>query len=157
MPAPVQSLRMGKRGWGGREVGTPSDPGPAVPPFPGAAVDLTLLADLRRLEPHRFYLTCVSGEVGAGRGSDAWGQALLLEKDDRIVRTPRPRPPPQLARNGSQRITLHGFSKPSDLVGVFSCVGGSGARRTSVLYVHNSPGGESSPLAGGRGGAALDL
>lgn len=120
-------------------------------------MDLTLLADLRRLEPHRFYLTCVSGEVGAGRGSDAWGQALLLEKDDRIVRTPRPRPPPQLARNGSQRITLRGFSKPSDLVGVFSCVGGSGARRTSVLYVHNSPGGESGPLSGGRGGAALDL
>ncbi|XP_008149482.2 tyrosine-protein kinase receptor Tie-1 [Eptesicus fuscus] len=111
----------------------------------GAAVDLTLLADLRRLEPHRFYLTCVSGEVGAGRGSDAWGQALLLEKDDRIVRTPRPRPPPQLARNGSQRITLHGFSKPSDLVGVFSCVGGSGARRTSVLYVHNSPGAQLLP------------
>ncbi|XP_036302888.1 tyrosine-protein kinase receptor Tie-1 [Pipistrellus kuhlii] len=111
----------------------------------GAAVDLTLLADLRRWEPHRFYLTCVSGEVGAGRGADAWGQALLLEKDDRIVRTPRPRPPPQLARNGSQRITLHGFSKPSDLVGVFSCVGGSGARRTSVLYVHNSPGAQLLP------------
>ncbi|XP_036207589.1 tyrosine-protein kinase receptor Tie-1 [Myotis myotis] len=111
----------------------------------GAAVDLTLLADLRRLEPHRFYLTCVSGEVGAGRGSDAWGQALLLEKDDRIVRTPRPRPPPQLARNGSQQITLRGFSKPSDLVGVFSCVGGSGARRTSVLYVHNSPGAQLLP------------
>lgn len=115
-------------------------------------MDLTLLADLRRLEPHRFYLTCVSGEVGAGRGSDAWGQALLLEKDDRIVLTPRPRPPPQLARNGSQRITLHGFSKPSDLVGVFSCVGGSGTRRTSVLYVHNSPGGESGPCQEGEEG-----
>ncbi|KAM7098868.1 tyrosine-protein kinase receptor Tie-1 [Molossus nigricans] len=111
----------------------------------GAAVDLTLLADLRRTEPHRFYLTCVSGEVGAGRGSDAWGQALVLEKDDRIVRTPRPRQPPQLALNGSQRITLSGFSKPSDLVGVFSCVGGTGARRTSILYVHNSPGAQLLP------------
>lgn len=110
-------------------------------------MDLTLLADLRRTEPHRFYLTCVSGEVGAGKGSDAWGQALVLEKDDRIVRTPRPRQPPQLALNGSQRITLSGFSKPSDLVGVFSCVGGTGAQRTSILYVHNSPGGESGPLS----------
>lgn len=97
----------------------------------------------------------MSGEAGAGRGSDAWGPALLLEKDDRIVRTPRPRSPPQLVRNGSQQITLRGFSKPSDLVGVFSCVGGSGAPRTRVLYVHNSPGGEW--LSGGRRGAALDL
>ncbi|XP_045060239.2 tyrosine-protein kinase receptor Tie-1 isoform X2 [Desmodus rotundus] len=111
----------------------------------GTAVDLTLLADLRRTEPHRFYLTCVSGEAGAGRGSDAWGPALLLEKDDRIVRTPRPRSPPQLVRNGSQQITLRGFSKPSDLVGVFSCVGGSGAPRTRVLYVHNSPGAQLLP------------
>ncbi|XP_023390762.1 tyrosine-protein kinase receptor Tie-1 [Pteropus vampyrus] len=106
----------------------------------GAAVDLTLLADLRRTEPQRFFLTCVSGEASTGRGADAWGTALLLEKDDRIVRTPRPWLPPQLTRNGSQRITLSGFSKPSDLVGVFSCVGGAGARRTRVLYVHNSPG-----------------
>lgn len=111
--------------------------------MPGAAVDLTLLADLRRTEPQRFFLTCVSGEASTGRGADAWGTALLLEKDDRIVRTPRPWLPPQLTRNGSQRITLSGFSKPSDLVGVFSCVGGAGARRTRVLYVHNSPGGES--------------
>lgn len=111
----------------------------------GAVVDLTLLADLRRSEPHRFYLTCVSGEASAGRGSDAWGPALLLGKDDRIVRTPLPRPPPQLVRNGSQRVTLRGFSKPADLVGVFSCVGGSGARRTSVLYVHNSPGAQLLP------------
>ncbi|ELK13108.1 Tyrosine-protein kinase receptor Tie-1 [Pteropus alecto] len=108
--------------------------------MPGAAVDLTLLADLRRTEPQRFFLTCVSGEASTGRGADAWGTALLLEKDDRIVRTPRPWLPPQLTRNGSQRITLSGFSKPSDLVGVFSCVGGAGARRTRVLYVHNSPG-----------------
>lgn len=111
----------------------------------GAAADLTLLADLRRTEPQRFFLTCVSGEASTGRGADAWGPALLLEKDDRIVRTPRPWLPPQLTRNGSQRITLSGFSKPSDLVGVFSCVGGAGARRTRVLYVHNSPGGESGP------------
>lgn len=113
--------------------------------MPGAASDLTLLADLRRTEPQQFFLTCVSGEAGAGRGADAWGPALQLEKDDRIVRTPRPWSPPQLARNGSQQITLRGFSRPSDLVGVFSCVGGAGARRTSVLYVHNSPGGESGP------------
>lgn len=106
----------------------------------GAAADLTLLADLRLTEPQRFFLTCVSGEAGASRGADAWSPALLLEKDDRIVRTPRPWPPTQLARNGSQRITLRGFSRPSDLVGVFSCVGGAGARRTRVLYVHNSPG-----------------
>ncbi|XP_057563772.1 tyrosine-protein kinase receptor Tie-1 isoform X1 [Hippopotamus amphibius kiboko] len=106
----------------------------------GAAVDLTLLADLRLTEPQRFFLTCVSGEAGAGRGSDAWGPSLLLEKDDRIVRTPRPWQPLHLARNGSRQVTLRGFSKPSDLVGVFSCVGGAGARRTRVLYVHNSPG-----------------
>ncbi|KAM9109569.1 tyrosine-protein kinase receptor Tie-1 isoform 2-T2 [Megaptera novaeangliae] len=106
----------------------------------GAAVDLTLLADLRLTEPQRFFLTCVSGEAGAGRGSDAWGPPLLLEKDDRIVRTPRPWLPLHLARNGSRQVTLRGFSQPSDLVGVFSCVGGAGARRTRVLYVHNSPG-----------------
>ncbi|XP_058930309.1 tyrosine-protein kinase receptor Tie-1 isoform X3 [Kogia breviceps] len=106
----------------------------------GAAVDLTLLADLRLTEPQRFFLTCVSGEAGAGRGSDAWGPPLLLEKDDRIVRTPRPWQPLHLARNGSRQVTLRGFSQPSDLVGVFSCVGGAGARRTRVLYVHNSPG-----------------
>lgn len=150
MPAQVQSLKVGKRGMG-RKEGISED----RCSFPGAVVDLTLLADLRRTEPHRFYLTCVSGEAGAGRGSDAWGPALLLEKDDRIVRTPLPRLAPQLVRNGSQRITLRGFSKPADLVGVFSCVGGSGARRTSVLYVHNSPGGEW--LSGGRRGAAFDL
>jgi len=106
-------------------------------------VDLTLLADLRLTEPQRFFLTCVSGEAGAGRGSDAWGPPLLLEKDDRIVRTPRPWQPPHIARNGSSRVTVRGFSQPSDLVGVFSCVGGAGTRRTRVLYVHNSPGGES--------------
>ncbi|XP_005271220.1 tyrosine-protein kinase receptor Tie-1 isoform X1 [Homo sapiens] len=105
----------------------------------GAAVDLTLLANLRLTDPQRFFLTCVSGEAGAGRGSDAWGPPLLLEKDDRIVRTP-PGPPLRLARNGSHQVTLRGFSKPSDLVGVFSCVGGAGARRTRVIYVHNSPG-----------------
>ncbi|XP_054347683.1 tyrosine-protein kinase receptor Tie-1 isoform X2 [Pongo pygmaeus] len=105
----------------------------------GAAVDLTLLAHLRLTDPQRFFLTCVSGEAGAGRGSDAWGPPLLLEKDDRIVRTP-PGPPLRLARNGSHQVTLRGFSKPSDLVGVFSCVGGAGARRTRVIYVHNSPG-----------------
>ncbi|GAB5574968.1 tyrosine-protein kinase receptor Tie-1 [Prionailurus iriomotensis] len=101
-------------------------------------MDLTLLADLRLVEPRRFFLTCVSGEAGPGRGADAWGPPLLLEKDDRIVRTPRPAQPPHLVRNGSHRITLRGFSQPSDLVGVFSCVGGAG--RTRVLYVHNSPG-----------------
>ncbi|XP_014651962.1 PREDICTED: tyrosine-protein kinase receptor Tie-1 isoform X2 [Ceratotherium simum simum] len=106
----------------------------------GASVDLTLLADLRLTEPQRFFLTCVSGEAGAGRGSDAWGAPLLLEKDDRIVRTPRPWQPPHLARNGSHQVTLRGFSQPSDLVGVFSCVGGAGARRTRVVYVHNNPG-----------------
>uniref|UniRef100_A0A8C4L2Q7 receptor protein-tyrosine kinase n=1 Tax=Equus asinus TaxID=9793 RepID=A0A8C4L2Q7_EQUAS len=106
----------------------------------GAAVDLTLLADLRLTEPQRFFLTCVSGEAGVGRGSDAWGAPLLLEKDDRIVRTPPPWQPPHLARNGSHQVTLRGFSQPSDLVGVFSCVGGAGARRTPVIYVHNSPG-----------------
>ena len=74
---------------------------------------------------------------------DAWGPPLLLEKDDRIVRTPRPWQPPHIARNGSSRVTVRGFSQPSDLVGVFSCVGGAGTRRTRVLYVHNSPGGES--------------
>ncbi|XP_029805075.1 tyrosine-protein kinase receptor Tie-1 isoform X2 [Suricata suricatta] len=104
----------------------------------GAAVDLTLLADLRLVEPRRFFLTCVSGEAGPGSGADAWAPPLLLEKDDRIVRTPRPAQPPHLVRNGSHRITLRGFSQPSDLVGVFSCVGGAG--RTRVLYVHNSPG-----------------
>uniref|UniRef100_A0A8C9IBH5 Tyrosine kinase with immunoglobulin like and EGF like domains 1 n=1 Tax=Piliocolobus tephrosceles TaxID=591936 RepID=A0A8C9IBH5_9PRIM len=107
--------------------------------YVGAAVDLTLLANLRLTDPQRFFLTCVSGEAGAGRGSDAWGQPLLLEKDDRIVRTP-PGQPLRLARNGSHQVTLRGFSKPSDLVGVFSCVGGAGIRRTRVIYVHNSPG-----------------
>nr|XP_051712563.1 tyrosine-protein kinase receptor Tie-1 isoform X2 [Oryctolagus cuniculus] len=106
----------------------------------GAAVDLTLLANLRLTDPHRFFLTCVSGEAGAGQGADAWGPPLLLEKDDRIVRTLPPGQPLHLARNGSHQVTLRGFSKPSDLVGVFSCVGGAGARRTRVVYVHNSPG-----------------
>jgi tyrosine kinase receptor 1 len=106
----------------------------------GASVDLTLLANLRITDPQRFFLTCVSGEAGAGRSSDP---PLLLEKDDRIVRTFPPGQPLYLARNGSHQVTLRGFSKPSDLVGVFSCVGGAGARRTRVLYVHNSPGGES--------------
>lgn len=127
-------------------------------PAPGAAVDLTLLADLRLAEPQRFFLTCVSGEAGPGPGAEAWGPPLLLEKDDRIVRTPRPGQPPHLLRNGSHRVTLRGFSQPSDLVGVFSCVGGAGAGRTRVLYVHNSPGGESgSPGRDGRGAAVLDL
>ncbi|XP_038190914.1 tyrosine-protein kinase receptor Tie-1 isoform X2 [Arvicola amphibius] len=106
----------------------------------GAAVDLTLLANLRITDPQHFFLTCVSGEAGAGRGSDAWGPPLLLEKDDRIVRTFPPGQPLHLARNGSHKVTLRGFSKPSDLVGVFSCVGGGSTRRTRVLYVHNSPG-----------------
>ncbi|EGW08125.1 Tyrosine-protein kinase receptor Tie-1 [Cricetulus griseus] len=106
----------------------------------GAAVDLTLLANLRITDPQHFFLTCVSGEAGAGRGSDAWGPPLLLEKDDRIVRTFPPGQPLNLARNGSHQVTLRGFSKPSDLVGVFSCVGGASTRRTRVLYVHNSPG-----------------
>ncbi|CAH6790763.1 tyrosine-protein kinase receptor Tie-1 [Phodopus roborovskii] len=106
----------------------------------GAAVDLTLLASLRITDPQHFFLTCVSGEAGAGRGSDAWGPPLLLEKDDRIVRTFPPGQPLNLARNGSHQVTLRGFSKPSDLVGVFSCVGGASTRRTRVLYVHNSPG-----------------
>ncbi|XP_013219547.2 tyrosine-protein kinase receptor Tie-1 isoform X3 [Ictidomys tridecemlineatus] len=106
----------------------------------GAAVDLTLLANLRLTDPQRFFLTCVSGEAGAGRGSDAWDPPLLLEKDDRIVRTLPPGQPLHLARNGSHQVTLRGFSKPSDLVGVFSCVGGAGSRRTRVIYVHNSPG-----------------
>ncbi|XP_058535964.1 tyrosine-protein kinase receptor Tie-1 isoform X2 [Ochotona princeps] len=106
----------------------------------GAAVDLTLLANLRLTDPQRFFLTCVSGEAGPGRGAEAWGPPLLLEKDDRIVRTLPPGQPLHLARNGSHQVTLRGFSKPSDLVGVFSCVGGAGARRTRVVYVHNSPG-----------------
>ncbi|KAH0502001.1 Tyrosine-protein kinase receptor Tie-1 [Microtus ochrogaster] len=106
----------------------------------GAAVDLTLLANLRITDPQHFFLTCVSGEAGAGRSSDAWGPPLLLEKDDRIVRTFPPGQPLHLARNGSHKVTLRGFSKPSDLVGVFSCVGGASTRRTRVLYVHNSPG-----------------
>lgn len=116
-------------------------------PAPGAAVDLTLLANLRLTDPQRFFLTCVSGEAGPGRGPDAWGPPLLLEKDDRIVRTLPPGQPLHLARNGSHQVTLRGFSKPSDLVGVFSCVGGAGVRRTRVVYVHNSPGGEAD-LAG---------
>lgn len=120
-------------GWGGPGL-MPRPPCPA----PGAVADLTLLADLRLTDPQRFFLTCVSGEA---RGADAWGPPLLLEKDDRIVRTPRPWQPLHLARNGSHRLTLRGFSQPSDLVGVFSCVGGAGARRTRVVYVHNSPGG----------------
>ncbi|XP_064228331.1 tyrosine-protein kinase receptor Tie-1 isoform X3 [Aotus nancymaae] len=103
----------------------------------GAAVDLTLLASLRLTDPQRFFLTCVSGEAGAERGSDAWGPPLLLEKDDRIVRAP-PGPPLRLVRNGSHQVTMRGFSRPADLVGVFSCVGGTGARRTRVIYVHNS-------------------
>ena len=160
-------MRRRERGREGRETlggarggpGTPSDGGLGVPAT-GAAVDLTLLADLRLVEPRRFFLTCVSGEAGPGRGADAWGPPLLLEKDDRIVRTPRPAQPPHLVRNGSRRITLRGFSQPSDLVGVFSCVGGAG--RTRVLYVHNSPGGESGPVGRGRGrgrdgGGAVDL
>ncbi|XP_037683415.1 tyrosine-protein kinase receptor Tie-1 [Choloepus didactylus] len=105
----------------------------------GAAVDLTLLADLRLADPQRFFLTCVSREAGAGRGSDAWAPPLLLEKDNRIVRTFPPQRPLHTARNGSHQVTLRGFSQPSDLVGVFSCVGGAGARRSSVVYVHNSP------------------
>ncbi|XP_037354838.1 tyrosine-protein kinase receptor Tie-1 isoform X3 [Talpa occidentalis] len=103
----------------------------------GAAVDLTLWADLRLTEAQRFFLTCVSGEPGAGPGSDTWGQPLLLEKDNRIVRTPWQ--PLHLARNGSHQLTLSGFSQPSDLVGVFSCLGGSGAQRTRVIYVYNNP------------------
>ncbi|XP_049631114.1 tyrosine-protein kinase receptor Tie-1 [Suncus etruscus] len=102
----------------------------------GAAVDLTLLVDLRLRDPQRFYLTCVSGEAGAR--ADA---PLRLEKDDRIVRTFRSGGQPlHLAHIGSQRLTLRGFSQPSDLVGAFSCVGGAGARRTRVIYVHNSLG-----------------
>lgn len=152
-----QEGRGGKRlaerraGWGIVELRTGV-------PAPGAAVDLTLLADLRLAEPQRFFLTCVSGEAGPGPGAEAWGPPLLLEKDDRIVRTPRPGQPPHLLRNGSHRVTLRGFSQPSDLVGVFSCVGGAGAGRTRVLYVHNSPGGESgSPGRDRRGAAVLDL
>ncbi|XP_077006109.1 tyrosine-protein kinase receptor Tie-1 isoform X2 [Tamandua tetradactyla] len=105
----------------------------------GAAVDLTLLADLRLTDPQRFFLTCVSGEAGTGRDSDAWDPPLLLEKDDRIVRTFPSQRPLHTARNGSHRVTLRGFSQPSDLVGVFSCMGGDGTRRSSVVYVHNSP------------------
>lgn len=108
-------------------------------------MDLTLLADLRRPEPQRFLLTCVSGEARP---------ALLLEKDDRIVRAPPASLPPQLTRNGSRRVALGGFARPSDLVGVFSCAGGAGARRTRILYAHNSPGGERGPAAGGSGRAA---
>jgi tyrosine kinase receptor 1 len=129
---------LGQEGWLWLEL-----PWSHCCPGPGAAVDLTLLANLRLTDPQRFFLTCVSGEAGAGRGSDAWGPPLLLEKDDRIVRTFPPGQPLHLARNGSHQVTLRGFSKPSDLVGVFSCVGGAGARRTRVLYVHNSPGGKS--------------
>lgn len=101
-------------------------------------MDLTLLADLLLEDTKSFYLTCVSGEAGA-RAADA---PLLLEKDDRIVRTFRGGQPLHLAHNGSQRLTLLGFSQPADLVGAFSCVGGAGARRTRVIYVHNSRGGE---------------
>lgn len=108
-------------------------------------MDLTLLADLRLADPQRFFLTCVSGEAGAGRGSNGWDPPLLLEKEDRIVRTFPPRKPLQTARNGSHQVTLRGFSQPSDLVGVFSCVGGARARRTRVVYVHNNPRGESVP------------
>ncbi|XP_072505220.1 tyrosine-protein kinase receptor Tie-1 isoform X4 [Notamacropus eugenii] len=104
----------------------------------GAVIDLTLLADLRLTDPHRFFLTCVSGEPGSGRGLEVWDPPLLLEKDDRIVRTFPPRQPLHSTRNGSRHITLRGFSQPSDLVGVFSCIGG--VRRTRVIYVHNSPG-----------------
>ncbi|XP_074077750.1 tyrosine-protein kinase receptor Tie-1 isoform X2 [Macrotis lagotis] len=104
----------------------------------GAAMDLTLLADLRLTDPQRFFLTCVSGEPGSGRGLDVWDPPLLLEKDDRIIRT-LPRQPLHSTRNGSRHITLRGFSQPSDLVGVFSCIGGTGARHTRVIYVHNSP------------------
>ncbi|XP_004871909.1 tyrosine-protein kinase receptor Tie-1 isoform X3 [Heterocephalus glaber] len=106
----------------------------------GAAVDLTLLVNLRLTDPQRFFLTCVSGEAGVGRGSDAWSPPLLLEKDNSIVRTLSSGQPLHLAHNGSHQVTLRGFWKPSDLVGVFSCVGGSGVRRTRVVYVHNSPG-----------------
>ncbi|XP_045147710.1 tyrosine-protein kinase receptor Tie-1 [Echinops telfairi] len=106
----------------------------------GAAVDLTLLVDLRLKDPHRFFLTCVSGEAGAGRGSDAWDPPLLLEKDNRIVRTLPPRKPLQAVRNGSHQVTLRGFPQPADLVGVFSCLGGPQARRTRVVYVYNHPG-----------------
>lgn len=106
----------------------------------GAVIDLTLLADLRLTDPHRFFLTCVSGEPGSGRGLEVWDPPLLLEKDDRIVRTFPPRQPLHSTRNGSRHITLRGFSQPSDLVGVFSCIGG--VRRTRVIYVHNSPGGK---------------
>ncbi|XP_005410703.1 PREDICTED: tyrosine-protein kinase receptor Tie-1 isoform X2 [Chinchilla lanigera] len=106
----------------------------------GAAVDLTLLANLRLTDPQRFFLTCVSGEAGVGRGSDAWSPPLLLEKDNSIVRTLSSGQPLRLAHNGSHQVTLRGFSKPSDLVGVFSCVGGTGLRRARVVYVHNSPG-----------------
>lgn len=115
-------------------------------------MDLTLLANLRITDPQHFFLTCVSGEAGAGRGADAWGPPLLLEKDDRIVRTFPPGQPLNLARNGSHQVTLRGFSKPSDLVGVFSCVGGASTRRTRVLYVHNSPGGEPARGGGTEGG-----
>lgn len=119
-------------------------------------MDLTLLANLRITDPQRFFLTCVSGEAGAGRSSDVWGPPLLLEKDDRIVRTFPPGQPLYLARNGSHQVTLRGFSKPSDLVGVFSCVGGTGSRRTRVLYVHNSPGGESGLPGDGPAEGGLD-
>lgn len=112
-------------------------------------MDLTLLANLRITDPQRFFLTCVSGEAGAGRGSDAQDPPVLLEKDDHIVRTFPPGQPLHLEGNGSHQVTLRGFSKPSDLVGVFSCVGGAGTRRTRVLYVHNSPGGESGLPEGG--------
>nr|BAG62316.1 unnamed protein product [Homo sapiens] len=63
----------------------------------GAAVDLTLLANLRLTDPQRFFLTCVSGEAGAGRGSDAWGPGhpcawrATVRTRSRFAASPSPR------------------------------------------------------------------
>lgn len=98
-----EASRRGARGGGqGRGGPGPCQTG-ARCPGPGAAVDLTLLADLRPDRAPALLPDLRVREAGAGGGSDAWGPPLLLEKDDRIVRTPRPGQPPHTARNGSSR------------------------------------------------------
>uniref|UniRef100_A0A6I8N8C2 Tyrosine-protein kinase receptor Tie-1 n=1 Tax=Ornithorhynchus anatinus TaxID=9258 RepID=A0A6I8N8C2_ORNAN len=125
-------LSGGLGGWGGSPTWAHRLIVPSLlSPCPGGIVDLTLVADFRIADPQLSFLSCVSGEPGAaGEGRSP----LLLEKDDRIVRGPRPRVPLRLAPDGPRRLTLRGFSQPSDLMGVFSCL-----RETRVTYVHNSP------------------
>lgn len=131
-----RGARGGGRGRG--EAGDPARPGWC--PSPGAAVDLTLLADLRPDRAPALFLTCVSREaVGAGARTPGGPRCCSGEgRPHRAHAAAGPRT--HTARNGSSPVTVRRLLAALRPGGRLLLRGRRGGAAHARHYVHNSPG-----------------